>query len=110
MLETISDDESESHNYIGLTRASVHSRMQSHLSGQRRKKSNNPLFRHDRDHHGSIPQKYRTQIIATESKIVRLNINEALRIEKQNPQYRINDRMEGGRGGIVRISATRVCY
>ena len=109
-METISGDEYESHNYIGLTGASVHSRMQSHLSGQRRKMTNNPLFRHDRDHHGSIPQKYRTQIIANESKIVRLNINEALRIEKQDPKYRINDRMEGGRGGIVRIAATRVSY
>ena len=39
------------HNYIGLTRSSLHSRMQSHLARQRRQQNHNPLFRHNRDHH-----------------------------------------------------------
>ena len=98
------------HNYIGLTRSSVHSRIQSHLGGQRRKQNSNPLFRHDRDHHQGIPQKYQTKIVATESKIVKLHCNEAIRIERQKPELRLNDRMEGGRGGVVRITATRVSY
>ena len=98
------------HNYIGLTRSSLHSRMQSHLAGQRRQQSHNPLFRHDRDHHQGIPQEYETSIVATESKIVKLHCNEALRIEKQDPTYRINERNEGGRGGLVRITASRVAY
>ena len=70
--------------------------------------NNNPLYRHDRDHHSGVPQKYQTMIVAVESKIVKLHCNEALRIEKQNPEFKINDRMEGGRGGVVRITATRV--
>ena len=47
-------------------------------------------------------------MVAPEKKIVRLHCNEALNIEKQDPSFSMNDRMEGGRGGLVRISATRV--
>ena len=39
----IAEDPSKTYNYIGLTRSSLHSRMLSHLDGQRRKKGNNSL-------------------------------------------------------------------
>ena len=84
--------------------------MLSHLDGQRRKKGNNPLYRHDRDIHNGVPQSYVTSIEASEKKIVKLHCNEALRIERQDPVFRMNERNEGGRGGIVRITASRVSY
>ena len=84
--------------------------MLDHLDGQRRKKSKNPLFRHDRDLHQGSPQPYVTTIKASEQKIVKLHCNKALRMERQDPAIRINERQEGGRGGIVRISAFRISY
>ena len=84
--------------------------MMSHLDGQRLRKSNNPLWRHDRDQHNGIPQNYVTTIEASERKIVKLHCNEALRIERQDPTLRLNERQEGGRGGNVPISASRVSY
>ena len=92
------DNDREVHNYIGMTRTSLHNRMQGHLTGRRRKSRNNPLYRHDTDIHSGELQNYFASIVATDSKIVWLYCNEALRIEKQDPKYSINDRNEGGRG------------
>ena len=103
-----SNSNSESPNYIGLTRASLHARMSSHLDGQRRSLSGNPLHRHDLENHNGQKQVYICKPVASEKKIVRLYMNEALRIEKQDRSASINDKMECGRGGLVRISATRV--
>ena len=100
----------ETHNYVGMTRCSLHSRMMAHLKGQSAMSSKRPLYRHDTKCHGGETQKYNCTILATESKIVRLNCNEALRIEQQNPQYTMNERNEGGRGGIVRLTVTRVTH
>ena len=84
--------------------------MLDHLDGQRKRKSKNSLWRHDKAHHNGTPQQYITTIKASEQKTVKLHINEDLRIEKQDPTLRINERQEGGRGGIVRISAFRISY
>ena len=82
--------------------------MSDHLDGQKRKSNSNPLYRHDTAQHGGYPQQYTCVPIASEKKIVRLNINEALHIERQDRVTSINDKMECGRGGLIRISATRV--
>ena len=102
------EPETESPNYVGKTRSSLHARMSDHIDGQRRKASGIPLHRHDSTHHEGQPQIYTCIPVASERKIVRLNINEALHIEKQNRMASINDKMECGRGGLIRISATRV--
>ena len=103
-----SDSDKEVPNYIGLTRSSIHARMLAHLDGQKRKRTNNPLHRHDVSNHEGIPQRYKCVPIASEKKIVRLYCNEALQIEQQDRQQSMNDRMECGRGELVRITATRV--
>ena len=105
-LEEIEDD-LNTDSYVGMTRTSVHHRMEGHLKGQKAKKSSNPLFRHDTERHGGIPQKYTTSIVGREKKLVRLNCLEAILIEKQHPEFSINAKMEKGRGGVVRISAMR---
>ena len=66
-----------------------------------------PMHRHDSDKHNQIPQKYEAEIVRRERKIVHLNCLEALHIEKIPPPLSINARQEGGRGGIVRITARR---
>ena len=100
-------DRDSTDRYIGMTRTSLHNRMRSRLSGQRRKSSSNPLWRHDLDAHGGIHQKYTTSIVAREKKLLRLHCLEAIHIERQLSALSINARMEHGRGGVVRISATR---
>ena len=103
-----SPDQDNTMRYIGMTRTSVHSRMLTHLSDRRAKKQSSPMYRHDRDVHDGHPQRYVTSIVSRERKIVRLNVSEAITIEKQPQHLLINERNEGGRGGIVRITATRV--
>ena len=90
--EIISDKESP--NYIGMTRSSLHARMKSHLEGQRRHMSGNPLHRHDVDSHNGVKQIYTCKSVASERKIVRLCMNEALRIEKQDRSASINDKID----------------
>ena len=97
-MEEVAEESNESHNYIGLTRTSVHARMKSHLYDQSRKKSKSPLYRHDVAHHNGVPQKYITNIVNSEKKIVRLYSLEALSIEKQDSKASMNERNEGGRG------------
>ena len=94
-------------NYIGMTRTSVHCRMLSHLQGQKGRMDSNPLHRHDRDKHDSIPQKYKTRILHCEQNILPLCISEALYIEKQINGSSLNEKEEMGRGGIVRLVASR---
>ena len=76
----IADNDSKVHNYNGMTRTSLHNRMQGRLTGRRRKSRNNPLYRHDTDVHSGELQNYFASIVATDSKIVQLYCNEALRI------------------------------
>ena len=81
--------------------------MSDHLAGQRAKRDNNPLFRHDRDRHDSEPQEYTTRILGSEQRLLPLTVLEALYIEAQVPGTTMNDRNEYGRGNIVRIRASR---
>ena len=81
--------------------------MQGHLSGQRAKSNSNPLHRHDVEAHGGVPQQYECRILARERNQLPLKILEALYIEKQRPLTSLNDKNEAGRGGLIRLRATR---
>ena len=94
-------------NYVGMTSTSAHCRMTSHLAGQKSKSSHNPLFRHDRDSHEGIPQNYTMRILNREKSLLPLSIVESLYIEKQIEGTSINEKNEGGRGGLVRMVAIR---
>ena len=95
------------YNYIGMSMTSVHNRMCGHLKGQKYKHNNNPLYRHDAEHHEGVPQLYKTRIVASEQKILPLKIIEGLYIEAQQEGTSMNDKNEFGRGSLVRIQATR---
>ena len=82
--------------------------MQSHLKLMNTKSNSNPLHRHNVDGHGGEVQDYICEVIGKEKKIVRLNTREALEIEKLTSVQSMNAKQECGRGGIVRIHATRV--
>ena len=103
------DSTDHSHNYVGVTRTTIHNRMEAHRTSQSQRKTHSPMYRHDCDCHNGDKQKYTASIIAKEKRIVRLYCTEALHIEKQVRPLSINAKMEGGRGngGIVRIRALR---
>ena len=94
-------------NYIGMTMTFVHYRMVDHLAGQKARRENNPLHRHDLNDHGGNPQTYKTRILGRERRILPLTILEALYIEGQAKGTSFNDRNEYGRGQIVRLTASR---
>ena len=103
------DENQVSHNYVGLTRTTLHNRMSQHLKAQRQKLSCSAMHRHDCDVHSGEVQAYSAKIIAQEKRIVRLHCTEALHIERQERPMSINVKMEGGRtsSGVVRLTAIR---
>ena len=96
------------YNYVGMTRTSVHWRMIGHLQGQKSRSDSNPLHRHDREIHNGVEQKYMTRILSSERNLLPLCVLEGLYIEKQIKPYSMNERNKYGRGGIVRLTASRI--
>ena len=80
--------------------------MLSHQNKQRAKDTSGPLHRHDLEIHGGEPQRYTTEIVGKEKKILRLYTLEAKLMERQTEQLSMNERQERSRrGGIVRLCA-----
>ena len=94
-------------NNIRMTMTSIHCRMVDHLTGQKARRENNPLHRHDLKDHGGSPQSFKTRILGRERRILPLTILEALYIEGQSKGTSFNDINEYGRGQIVRLTASR---
>ena len=78
------------------------------MQGQKAEQESNALHRHDVDQHDGEVQKYRTRILHSERNLLPLCLMEGVFIEKQDPNLRMNDRNEAGRGGIIRLTASRV--
>ena len=96
-----------SNHYIGMTATSIHARMLSHLKSHQTKSSNSVMLRHDVSEHNGEVQSYTMDCITTERRLLQLCMSEALLIESQNPRLSINNKMEHGRGSLIRISASR---
>ena len=96
------------YNYIGRTMTSLHNRMSSHVYGRDRNQSNNALPRHEREVHNNEKQTYSSRILSRERTNLPLNLIEGLYIEKQRLGTTMNERNENGRGGLVRLTATRI--
>ena len=52
-------------------------------------------------------QLYRTRILTSEKNLLPLCISEGIDIKK-NENYRMNERNENGRGGLIRLTANRI--
>ena len=61
---------------------------------QENRKSSCPLLRHDMKHHHGVQQKYMTNIVASEKKIVKLSCLEAVHIEKHPNHILLNEKNE----------------
>ena len=110
IMEPLSEKykEKELPNYNGLIRTSIHARILDHLKGQKRQYTGNLLHGYNVSERNGHHQQYICIPIASEMKIIRLNVNEELHIEKQDRTASLNNKMECRRGGLVRITATRV--
>ena len=65
------------------------------------------MHRHDLIDHGGDVQSYTADCITTERRLLTLCMREALLIEGQDPRLSINNKMEQGRGSLVRMAAVR---
>ena len=97
----------KSHHYLGKTATSLHIRMLKHRSGHKRQAAGNALHRHDTDVHQGEVQTYTARVIQREKGLLHLTMREAILIEAQEPTLSMNDRMEAGRGNIIRLTAAR---
>ena len=94
-------------HYLGMTATSCHNRMLSHIQSHNSKSNSSIMHRHDTDCHNGVAQQYQMDVVTTERRLLSLCMREALLIEGQDPKLSINDKMELGRGSIVRLAATR---
>ena len=96
-----------SSHYIGMTATLIHSRLLSHRQSHKSKSSSSIMHRHDVCSHNGEVQQYTADCITTERKLLQLCMSEALLIEGQNPGLSINNKMEQGRGSLIRLTANR---
>ena len=65
------------------------------------------MHRHDVLEHNWEVKEYTMDCVTTERRLLQLCMREALLIEGQDPKLSINNKMEQGRGSLIRISASR---
>ena len=92
-------------NYVGMTGTSLHARAASHLKSIKTMNMNNALARHIQSCHGGAAQLFSMRLMSNHRTCMNRYKTEAVTIEKQMQGTSLNDKMEGGRGGVVRISA-----
>ena len=91
-----------------MTRTSAHWRMMNYLQGQKSKRQRHPLHHHDTEILNGEVQIYKTRILGSERNLLPLCVLEGLYIEKQQLGTTMNEKNESGRGGLVRLTATRI--
>ena len=96
-----------SSHFLGLMSTSVQKSILDHRTGHRRKDAKNPLHRHDIDKHNGQVQQYETSVIQSDRGLLHLIFREAILIEGQKADLRINDKNEQGRGDLIRLTANR---
>ena len=78
-----------------------------HRKGHSRGRLNNPMVKHESEHHQGEKQTYTSKFIGEERGLLPLSTKEALMIEKQHFGTCINDKLERGKGTeVIRIEAS----
>ena len=93
-------------NYIGMTGCSMHSRGQAHLKDIASKKKSNALWNHIQTVHGGTIQRFTMRVVSSHMTTLSRYKMEAVTIEHQVKGSSMNQKTEGGRGGLVRIDLT----
>ena len=90
-------------NYVGTTGTSLHARSLLHLKSIKAKDQSNALANHIRLVHGDIPTTFTMRLMSSHRTVLNIFKTEAVFIEKQVVGSSMNQKREGGRGGLVRI-------
>ena len=94
-------------HYIGMTGTSLHCRGKSHLAAVKRLDRSNALAHHLIDRHAGEKQPFTMKMCTSNKTVLNRYKSEAIFIEYQISGSSLNDRIEGGRGGLIRMD-TRV--
>ena len=93
-------------HYIGMTSTSLHNRQLDHRLAHIRKEEDNVMYKHDKDKHDGVVQRYTAHYVTEERSLLNLVMREGIMIQHQMHGTSMNERKEKGRGtGIVRIQA-----
>ena len=90
-------------NYVGTTGTSMHARSILHLKSIKAKDQSNALANHIRLAHGDIQTTFTMSLMSSHRTVLNRFKTEAVYIEKQVVGSSLNQKREGGRGGLVRI-------
>ena len=94
-------------NYIGMSGTSLHARAKSHMMAVAANNMSNALARHVTMKHNGIIQAFNMKVCSSHRTVMSHYKTEAIYIEHQIDGTSLNDRLEGGRGGLVRMD-TRI--
>ena len=90
-------------NYVGTTGTSLHAWSLLKLKSIKAKDQSNALANHIRLVHGDIPTTFTMRLMSSHRTVLNIFKTEAVFIEKQVVGSSMNQKREGGRGGLVRI-------
>jgi hypothetical protein len=96
-------------HYIGTSARSLHARMSGHSSDIRGKVMSNAMAKHNASKHANMdtPKCTMTMLSMHHGNVDR-QVSEGLHLEKQDPEFSLNDRLEWARARIVRIVASTI--
>ena len=94
-------------NYIGMSGTSLHARAKSHLTAIKNKMQSNALALHCQKVHAGTEQTFIMKACTTHRTVLSRYKTEAVFIENQMSGTSLNNRLEGGRGGLVHLD-TRI--
>ena len=92
-------------NYVGMTGTSMHARAKMHASAISANNMSNALCKHVHNAHNGISPGFMMKMCASHVTVMNRYKTEAIFIENQLIRTPLNDRLEGGRGSLVRIDS-----
>ena len=90
-------------NYIGMTGTSMHARVKAHNAAIYAHNMSNALYKHVHYAHNGTSPGFTMKMCSSHVNVINRYKTEAVYIENQIDRTSLNDRLEGGRGGFVRI-------
>ena len=92
------------YNYVGMTGTSMHARAKSHAQCISSMNKSNALAKHVHDIHNGTSPGFTMKPMASYRTVLRRYKGEGVLIEKQIVGSSLNGKIEGGRGGLVRLN------
>ena len=93
------------YNFIGMIGTSMHARAKIHAQAITDKNMSNALSKHVQITHGGIDPGFTMDICMSHTTVMNRYKTEAIYIENQMLCTYLNDRLEGGCGGLIRIDS-----